>query len=135
MQFVLDTNVLVSAALGDGTCRKVYETAQRKGQLVRSEETFFELALTLEKPKLQKYLKAEDKLDFPANFLQLTKSITIVEKISVCRDPKDNMFLELAICCGAEALVTGDADLLFLDPFRGISIITVANFLKQFTDH
>lgn len=132
MIFVLDTNVLISASLGEGTCRRVFEVAQQKGQLVRTEETFMELVKTLEKPRLQKYFKAKDKIDFLANFLRLTKTVAITEKISACRDPKDNMFLELAVSSLADALVTRDGDLLSLHPFMGIRIITVTNFLKLF---
>ncbi len=132
MTFVIDTNVLVSAALGDGHCRKVFETAQLKGQLVRSEKTFLELVKTLEKPRLQKYLTATNKVDFLSNFLQLAKPVITIEKIAVCRDPKDDMFLELALSCQAEAIITRDGDLLSLHPFRSIPIITVTNFLNIF---
>ncbi len=81
-------------------CRQAFEVGQRKGQLVRSDEIFMELAATLEKPRLQKYIKGEDKVDFLSNFLQLTKSVAPTARITVCRDPKDNMFLELAVSSG-----------------------------------
>jgi len=68
MQLVFDTNVLISAALGDGFCRKAFEIATKKYALIRSSETFTELAVTLEKPRLQRFLKEEDKIDFLANF-------------------------------------------------------------------
>jgi putative PIN family toxin of toxin-antitoxin system len=118
--------------LREGVCRTVVDVAQRKGQMVRSEKTFSELVETLEKPRLQKYLTAADKIDFLSNFLQLAQPITTTETIIVCRDPKDDMFLELAIGCKATAIVTRDGDLLSLNPFRSIPIITVTNFLKLF---
>jgi uncharacterized protein len=133
MLFVFDTNVLVSAALGEGNCRKAFDIAQEKSQLARTEKTFLELARTLEKPRLQKYLKVEDKIDFLSNFLLLAKVFATDEKITACRDPKDDMFLELAISCRADAIISRDGDLLSLNPFRGIPIITVANFLKLMT--
>lgn len=133
MFLVFDTNVLISAALGEGICRQAFEIGKDKGQLARSEETFKELAKTLEKPRLQKYLEPETKIDFLANFLKMTKLFVATEMITICRDPKDDMFLELAISCQANALVTRDGDLLTLHPFRGIPIITVSNFVKLFT--
>ncbi len=133
MQFVLDTKVLISAALGNGACRNAFEFARQKGQLIRSEETFNELTATLDKARLQKYLDPQDKIDFLTNFLLISKPCTITEKINVCRDPKDNMFLELAVSSRADALVSRDGDLLSLHPFRGIPIITITNFIKIFT--
>jgi len=53
-------------------------------------------------------------------------------KISECRDPKDNKFLELAVAGDANCIVTGDKDLLVLNPFRGIKIISPSDFLIQF---
>ena len=132
MVFVFDTNVLISAALGDGPCRQAFEQAQKIGQIVRSEDTFLELVYTLEKPRLKKYLKPNDKIDFLSNFLLLTNSITITDKIYACRDPKDNMFLELIFTSKANALITRDGDLLALDPFKGIPILTVSRFLNEF---
>jgi uncharacterized protein len=131
MQLVLDTNVLISAALGEGFCRKAFEIASKNHTILRSSETFTELAVTLEKPRLQRFLKEEDKIDFLANFLSLSKAIEITERIYASRDSKDNIFLELAISGGAEIIVTRDGDLLVLHPFRGVSIITVSDFLSR----
>jgi hypothetical protein len=49
--------------------------------------------------------------------------------VTVCRDPDDNKLLEIAIAGRADCLVTGDQDLLVLDPFHGIPILTPAKFL------
>ena len=53
-------------------------------------------------------------------------------KIAECRDPKDNKFLELAVAGNADCVITGDKDLLVLNPFRGIKIISPSDFLIQF---
>jgi len=55
--------------------------------------------------------------------------IEITERIEVCRDPKDNMFLELAVNGHADVIITGDADLIALHPFRGIAILNPATYL------
>lgn len=135
MLFVIDTNVLISAALGEGTCRAAFEMALRKGEIIRSDETFFELARTLEKPRLQKYLNQQDKVDFLANYLLLTKPTAITTKVYVCRDPFDNMFLELALSGKASFLITRDGDLLTLNPFKGIPIISVSRFLTEMSNY
>jgi putative PIN family toxin of toxin-antitoxin system len=58
--------------------------------------------------------------------------IESVVKISECRDPKDNKFLELAVAGNADCIVTGDKDLLVLNPYRGTKIISPANFFIHF---
>jgi predicted nucleic acid-binding protein len=50
-------------------------------------------------------------------------------QINSCRDPKDNKFLEVAVSGQATQLITGDADLLVLDPFQGIRILSPQEFL------
>lgn len=47
----------------------------------------------------------------------------------ICRDPKDNKYLELAVNGQAESIITGDQDLLILHPFQSINIVTVNDFL------
>ncbi|MCU0368689.1 MAG: putative toxin-antitoxin system toxin component, PIN family [Cyclobacteriaceae bacterium] len=135
MLFVIDTSVLISAALGDGICRAAFEMALRKGDIIRSDETFFELARTLEKPRLQKYLDQQDKVDFLSNYLMLTNPVTITTKVYICRDPYDNMFLELALSGKANYLITRDGDLLTLDPFQSIPIVSVSRFLNEMSNY
>ena len=61
--------------------------------------------------------------------LRDTRLVEIAESIRACRDPKDDQVLELAVCGRADWIITGDADLLTLDPFRGIGIVTPTDFL------
>ncbi len=68
---------------------------------------------------------------FLNNFLEDVHLINPKEKIFVCRDPKDNMILELAVAGNADFIVTGDQDLLTLNPFRKIKIVNPVNFLKK----
>ncbi len=49
----------------------------------------------------------------------------------VRRDPDDDKFLECAVAGHARYLVTGDRDLRELDSFRGITILTVGEFLAR----
>jgi uncharacterized protein len=57
-----------------------------------------------------------------------TEPVTIIERIAGCRDSTDNKFLELAIKGHANLIVSGDADLLALNPFRHILIVPPADF-------
>ncbi|HET9053030.1 MAG TPA: putative toxin-antitoxin system toxin component, PIN family [Cyclobacteriaceae bacterium] len=65
-------------------------------------------------------------------FKKQSRLITITHVVSVCRDPNDNMFLELALSGKAEGIVTSDPDLLVLNPFEHIAIVTPNGFLENF---
>jgi predicted nucleic acid-binding protein len=58
--------------------------------------------------------------------------IADMPSIQACRDPKDDKFLALAAAGTAACIVSGDGDLLALNPFRGIPIITPADFVQRY---
>ncbi len=60
--------------------------------------------------------------------------VPISGRIAACRDPTDDKFLELAVDGQADMIVTGDLDLLVLNPFRGIPIIDPAAFVLGIAD-
>lgn len=57
--------------------------------------------------------------------------VAVEQPVRACRDPKDDKFLEAAVNGRADVLVTGDRDLLDLHPFRGIAILTPADYLAR----
>lgn len=59
--------------------------------------------------------------------------VAIIERIGACRDPTDDKFLELAVNGHADFVVSGDADLLVLSPFRAIPIISPAVYPQGVT--
>ena len=61
---------------------------------------------------------------FLGRFVRDAEIVEIRERVRACRDPKDDEVLEAAVNGLADCVVTGDADLLALDPFRGIRIQT-----------
>lgn len=52
------------------------------------------------------------------------------EPVRDCRDVADNSYLELALAARATVIVSGDKDLLVLDPWRGVRVLTSAQFLE-----
>jgi uncharacterized protein len=56
--------------------------------------------------------------------------VAIAERIVACRDPTDDKFLELAVNGHADPIVSGDGDLLALNLFRDIPIVTPAAFVQ-----
>jgi putative PIN family toxin of toxin-antitoxin system len=134
LRVVLDTNVVVSALLlSDSVPRQAFDKALGHGEIIISTPVLLELAEVLARDKLNKYLTEQERMRFLVTFLKESELVGITEQINDCRDPNDNKFLELAISGNADVLVTGDDDLLALNPFRGIAIVTPRDFLNSFT--
>ena len=52
-------------------------------------------------------------------------------RVTDCRDPKDDKYLELALAAGAETIISGDDDLLVFDPWRGVRIPRPGDYLAH----
>ena len=100
-----------------------------KGRLLISAATTTELDEVIHLPKFDKYLSEEERVEFLTTLVHEAELVNIVETVTVCRDPRDNKFLELAISGRATHIVTGDADLLVLQPFRGIIVVSPSAFV------
>jgi putative PIN family toxin of toxin-antitoxin system len=131
-RYVFDTNTLISAALFEGsTPDRAFRWALRHGRVLASPDTLDELVEVLGRDKFDRYLSAEEREAFLEALVERADVVEPVKKIRACRDPDDDKFLELAVEGRAEAIVSGDDDLLALDPFRHISIVTPSAFLEQ----
>jgi uncharacterized protein len=129
---VLDTNVIVSAVLSPRSVpRQAFDLAFRRGTVLVSAAVLTELDAVLQRPKFERYLTTPDRLQFLTKFIQDATVIEVVDVVTDCRDPKDNKFLELAVSGGASRIISGDADLLVLHPFRGVAILTPQAFVSQ----
>lgn len=133
MRVVVDTNVLVSAALKETSlpALAVYLIEQR-GCLLKSTATEQELLQVMARPRLAPLL-APRFLEWLSKLLAGAETVTIMERIAVCRDPKDDKFLELAVNGRADIIVSGDNDLLTLNPFHEIPIVQPAAFIRAIT--
>ncbi len=135
MRVVVDTGVLVSAlirpygtigdvlrALRDGRCTIIYSTP-----------IVVEIIDVLGRSKIQtKYNVQPDDIAALINLIRLRGELVIPkQQVAVCRDPKDNKFLEAALAGEAEAIVTGDDDLLALHPYEGVNILRPAELLAR----
>ncbi|HET7360610.1 MAG TPA: putative toxin-antitoxin system toxin component, PIN family [Salinimicrobium sp.] len=131
--FVFDTNVLVSALLFKSSKpTQAYEKAKELGQIVISPDTYAELQEVLLRPKFDKYIPFKKRSLFLEKLLKTFVFVQTSEPIIACRDPKDNKFLELAVAAKASCIITGDIDLLVLNPFRKIPILNASDFLVKF---
>jgi putative PIN family toxin of toxin-antitoxin system len=127
---VLDTNVLISAALSPlGKSFASLSWVLDHATLIVSRELLDELETRLARPKFAKYLDERRCRVFVAELALVAVQVKLSGVVSVCRDPDDDKLLEIATVGRADCLVTGDQDLLVLHPFQGVPILTPAGFL------
>lgn len=132
MRCVVDTNVLVSAAmLSNSVPRQAVKKALRDGVLLFSDSTMDELRDVLFRPKIDRYVSREDRLIFLAQLRATAEFVPVIQLVRECRDPRDDKFLEVALNGRADVITTGDADLLALNPWRGIAISSPKDYLKR----
>ena len=132
MHLVFDTNIIISALLFEGSKpSKAFDIGINQGNLLFSSSTLAELEEVLWRNKFDRYISHEERKQFLTSLILHSIPIETNETISECRDPKDNKFLELAVCGKADFIISGDEDLLVLNPFRNIQIITPDSFLKE----
>jgi putative PIN family toxin of toxin-antitoxin system len=134
LNFVIDTNVLISAALIKNSIPdKAFEKARSKGKVLLSSQVYVELKEVINREKFKRYLRAVDKGKFLNRVKKETVLIEVSESISICRDPKDNMILELALSGKADCIITNDDDLIVLNPFENIPIMIPKEFLERYS--
>lgn len=109
------------------------ETAKNQGIIILSETVLDELSNVLSRPKFDRYLARLIRQELLETLVASSLLVKPSESVNECRDAKDNKYLELAISGHAESLITGDEDLLVLNPFRNIKIITVLEFLETYS--
>jgi putative PIN family toxin of toxin-antitoxin system len=131
--WILDTNILLRALMNENSVPGLaLKRARETGTLLVSEEIASEYFDVFSRPKFERYVSLETRLAFIENIISNSLSIEPKERILACRDPKDNMFLELGVTAGASCIISGDQDLLVLHPFRTIPIISPGDFLNLF---
>ncbi len=137
MRLVLDTNVLVSAFLWQGTPGRLIELAtEQEVELFTSRALLDELAATLVKKKLAKPvlatgLSAEQML---RNYRRLATRVTARQLTQpASRDADDDHVLACALAARADLIVSGDDDLLALGSFEGMPIATPAQAVQRIT--
>ena len=131
-RFVFDTNVLISAALTpEGEAWGAFAKANRSGYFLISDETFAELKEVLYRPDFDTYLTSRIRRRFILELLAKSVRIKVTEEITACKDPDDDIFLEVAVSGKADCIVTRNIEDFPADRFRGIPILTPKQFLEQ----
>jgi len=134
-RLVLDTSTVVSAMLRPASLpRQVFLHAFARYEVCVSASTLAEFEKVLTRPKFNRYLDQKERLAFYNLYRKHARlwPITESEELAfgkVCRDKNDQKFLILAASCGAKTLISSDADLLVMQPWGEISILSPSDFL------
>lgn len=130
-RIVVDTNVLISRLLvADSVPADAVRRARKNGRLLVSDATMYELAETLNRRKLDRYVTLKDRQHFLRELARIAEFVPIIQIVRECRDPRDDKFLEVALNGRADVIITGDADLLAMSPWRGVAILSPRDYLK-----
>ena len=102
MRGVFDNNVLVSSVLLAGVPRKAFDKLVDNGTILISVPVLLELADVLNREKFDKYVAYDERMHFMVSFLKVAEIVEISETMLVCRDPKDDKLLDLAVSGNAD---------------------------------
>lgn len=128
---VLDTNVFISALLFRGLPSRLIPLWQKgKLTLLVSSQILKEYLRVLAYPRFE--LAAQEiKATIEIELLPFVEAVKVKSKIRVvAKDPSDDKFLDLAVDGKADFLISHDDHLLELGTFKGIKILSVAEFLR-----
>jgi len=134
---VFDTSTLIGAMLQvDSVPHRALGYALASCEVCASPATLGELEQVLRRRKFDRYQRAEIREAFFSLLRAHVRLFDVAQSdeaavTPACRDPKDNKFLALARVCGAEVLVSSDADLVAMHPWHDVDILPPAVFLEQ----
>jgi len=136
-RLVIDSNVWIAALISPaGTARQLVDAVLDNDiDILMSEETFAELVSRLDRPKFDRYREPEAWNLFLSELVELALWLEDAGTATgISRDADDDKFLALAVTGQADAIISGDSDLLELVTHDGIPVLTPAQFLQHLRD-
>lgn len=134
LRAVVDTNILIRAVImPGGTVGPVITRLRDKAyRLIYSSSLIDELLAKLALPRIREKYHLDDQAidDILALIALRGELVAPTRRVKICRDPKDDMFIEVALAGSAEYIVTGDEDLLTLKKFETVRLVTPRIFLE-----
>lgn len=130
VRIIIDTNLWISFLVTKDFAKLDEIIFSQHGILIFSQELLDEFLEVARRPKFRRFFSSADIEELLETIDEFAVFIKVQTTIEICRDPKDNFLLSLAIDGKADFLLTGDNDLLDLTKFGNTSIINISNFLK-----
>jgi len=139
VKLVIDTNILVSAFLWKGAVNRFIALVEESDiQVYTSRVLLDELESTLQSEKLTRAVHASglDVSGLMSRYRDMSTLITTRQMTQqICRDADDDAVLACALAARADMIVTGDKDLLVLQPFQGVDILNPTDALQRLAQH
>ena len=127
---VFDASAIVSTALKAGSVpERALLRAEEVDMLALSSAVDAEIAEVLSRPRFVQAISLLRRQRFLAILRSAAVWFEPAVRVTDCRDAKDNKYLELALAAGAETIISGNHDLLVLNPWRGVRILHSAGYL------
>lgn len=133
LRIVIDTNVILSHFISpQGTAGRAFDFIAEHCVYVICAETLSELIAKLSEDRFDRYGAPAERMRYVASVEEMAEFIDVQSNVRLSIDPKDDIFLSLALDGRADFIVTGDKKhLLPLNPFEGIPILSPADFLSR----
>ncbi len=133
MNLLLDTNVLIAALIARGVCSDLLEHCVRNHVVVSSQPLLDELRRVL----TEKFHQRSIDVRAATRLFEETFTLVVPNALEspTCRDRDDDVVLATARAGECAAIVTGDQDLLILDPFQGIRVLSPSGFWQWESAH
>ena len=133
VRVVFDTNALISALIVPSSVpAKALDLAVEHFEIIVSKATWQEFEQKIKKTSLERYFRNTQDRDAAVHAInRVVTHVAVRSVVTDCRDPKDNPFLELALDGKAETILSGDKDLLVLNPWRGVCIQSPGDFYRE----
>jgi len=132
MRLILDTNLWISFLISNKYKQLDSLLFNEKCTFLFSYELLEEFIAVAKRPKLREYISGKDTEEILELIHEVAEFIDVVSDLDICRDPKDNFLLELAVDGQADYLLTGDKDLLILEKVGDTRIKKISDFLEEF---
>lgn len=130
---VIDTNVLISAGLlPQSKTVQVLALAVERFVIAQNQNTWHELETRISRPKLDRCFGESGRLQHLGAIAQSVQFFEVKASVAVSRDKTDDKFMGLALDSGAKILISGDPDLKDVQTYKGVDILSPAQFFERF---
>ncbi len=131
MKIVIDTNLYISFLISKILKKLINKIINNKIEILTSIEQKKEVFDVINRDKFKNYFGEEEKIELFYLIESVSKEVNIKKKVHDCRDKNDNFILNIALNGKADYIITGDIDLLVINPYKGIKIFSYKEFKEK----